>query len=634
MKTKGITVWEKHAEKFVLAIAFVAAIGFTAVQFIGEPNAVSIPAGRIAPADIDQVLQERAEQLLALLRDDAPAGVEIPYPTLGFDDLLAQRDRSLSPEAVLPPFQMALAPSVVGVGIGRNLELTVPVVPKPDRVAVGQYAEALADGVVERYPELQKRFADGDPHDLVYATVRARFDLAELRRQFFGEGQADSVRIPSSWFNDRPEHMVDVVIHREEQVDGQWSGLVTLEPIQGQDSVRGRISGKLFASLRDEVLAMLGDPAYQLKVIQPKFYDTVSDDWTVPPWHETGVPVDDDAARIGVLRKRKTLAQQNVKRAELMDQLKRAGGSMDDDREDDPPGQGAGDRGGTGRRDPPGGGRRAPPGKGGGSGGFGAGGGQDTGRRQGGDRDPFEDKEKLIKRLKRQIQRIDRSITRTERDLLALGADPDAQESEIDPSAVLDSDEILVWGHDLTVKPGSSYRYRVTVSVYNPFFGKKLSLVEGQKNLAEAFVLNSPPSDWSKTVRIHPFSRVFVTSATKGGPGRHGFGRATVEVFLFYKGVQRMETFSVSPGAVIGGVRNGVDFGTRLFVLDIVEDLQSGDDRRRRGPGPGARRAVRVLLQDLDDPTRLEVRDPQAEKTDTDRRRLLGKVPAPTPRSL
>ena len=115
MKTKGITVWEKHAEKFVLAIAFVAAIGFTAVQFIGEPNAVSTSAGKVAPADIDQVLQERAEQLLALLRDDAPAGVEIPYPTLGFDDLLAQRYRLLSPEAVLPPFQVALAPSVVGL---------------------------------------------------------------------------------------------------------------------------------------------------------------------------------------------------------------------------------------------------------------------------------------------------------------------------------------------------------------------------------------------------------------------------------------------------------------------------------------------------------------------------------------
>ncbi len=624
MKTKGITVWEKHAEKFVLAIAFVAAIGFSAMQFIGEPNAVSTSAGEIAPGDIDQVLQERADQLLALLRDDAPAGVEIPYPILGFDDLLAQRDRSLTPEAVLPPFQMALAPSVVGVGIGKSLKLSVPVVKKPDRVAVGQYAEALADGVVELYPDLQERFRPGEPHDMVYATIRARFDLADLRREFLGEGQTDAARIPSSWYNDRPEHIVDVLINREEYVDGQWTDPVTLETIPGQVSVRREISGELFAKLRDDVLDRLSDPAYQFAVIQPPFYETRSDDWTVPEWHDAGAPVDDDAARIRILRNR--LSQQDATRAELIDQLKDAGGSMDDEREEDR-GSGPPRGGGTGRRAPPGGGKRAPPGSGSG---FGESSGPKTGRRQGGDSDPREDKEKLIKRLKREIRRTDRSIMKTERDLRALGADPDAQEAQDDPFAALESDEILVWGHDLTVKPGKTYRYRVTVSVYNPFFGKKRSLVDDQQSLAEVFVLNSEPSEWSGPVRIHSLRRVFITSATKGGPGVQVFGRAMVEVYLFYDGVQRMEKFSVTPGAAIGGVKDGIDFGTRLFVLDIVQDIKAGERNR----GPDARGAVRVLLQDLDDPQRLELRDPRIEETDPDRLRLRAKLPATGPRSL
>ena len=237
----------------------------------------------------------------------------------------------------------------------------------------------------------------------------------------------------------------------------------------------------------------------------------------------------------------------------------------------------------------------------------------------------------LIKRLKRDIRRTDLSIMKTERDLRALGADPDAQEAQDDPFAALDSDEILVWGHDLTVTPGKTYRYRVTVSVYNPFFGKKRSLVESQQSLAEVFVLNSEPSEWSEPVRIHPLRRVFITSATKGGPGGQGFGRAKVEVYLFYDGVQRMETFSVAPGTVIGGLRNGVDFGTRLFVLDIVEDLQGSADRAR---GPDARGAVRVLLQDLDDPRRLELRNPRTEETDQDREQLRAKLPAAIPRSF
>ena len=78
MKTKGITIWEKHAEKFVLALAFVAAGAFTALQFIGEPNAVSTSVGEVGPGEIDGLLQTRAEELLAKLRDDAPAGVELP----------------------------------------------------------------------------------------------------------------------------------------------------------------------------------------------------------------------------------------------------------------------------------------------------------------------------------------------------------------------------------------------------------------------------------------------------------------------------------------------------------------------------------------------------------------------------
>ncbi len=90
-----------------------------------------------------------------------------------------------------------------------------------------------------------------------------------------------------------------------------------------------------------------------------------------------------------------------------------------------------------------------------------------------------------------------------------------------------------------------------------------------------------------------------------------------------------MEKFSVTPGAAIGGVKNGIDFGTRLFVLDIVQDLKVGADRTR---GPDARGAVRVLLQDLDDPQRLELRHPRSEETDPDRLRLRAKLPPAGPR--
>ena len=630
MKTKGITIWEKHAEKIVLVLAFVGAGALTAMQFIGEPNAVSTTAGDVAPSEIDKLLQERAEELLAKLRDDAPAGVELPYPKLGFDDLLAQRNLSLSPGPVLPQFQIALAPSIVGVGLGKGLELPVPSIKAPDQVAVGQYVDALVDGVVEQFPQLQEHFEPDGPHDLIFATVRARFDLAHLRQEFRGkDGDADAAIIPSSWYNNRPEHLVDIIVEREELQDGHWTDLRTIDPIPGQTSVRKEIAGEMYVALRDDVLRRLSMPVYQLAVVQPAFYPTKGEDWAIPEWR--GEAVDDGEATIRELKQ--NLLRIYADRERLVEDLEAAGGSLDEeDQKDDRRGGG-----GTGKRAPPGSGKRAPPGSGSG---FGGGPGGDTGKRGGRDDTTGKDDERLQKRLKRQIMRVDVRIRSTRTKLRALGIDPDALEIIADPFAVLDGDEILVWGHDITVKPGKTYRYRVSVSVYNPFFGKKRSLVQNQQDLAEQFTLNSEPSDWTPPVRIHPLRRVFITSAASGG-GQHGFGRAMAEVYLFHDGIQWMQRFPVQPGAAIGGVKKvrrpddgttvDVDFRTSLFVLDIVEEIQtSRNDRGRRATFRGE---SKVLLRDLDDPRILEMRDPRIEERDPERLRLQAKLP-PTERPV
>ena len=125
MKTKGITIWERHAEKFVLAVAALLFIGFTALQFIGEPNAVSTSEGVIAPRDIDDLLEERAAALRSKLSDDADAAVELPEPVPALDQLLSELDRSLSPAPALSPWSVAVAPSIEGI-VSVNTELPVP----------------------------------------------------------------------------------------------------------------------------------------------------------------------------------------------------------------------------------------------------------------------------------------------------------------------------------------------------------------------------------------------------------------------------------------------------------------------------------------------------------------------------
>ncbi len=60
-----------------------------------------------------------------------------------------------------------------------------------------------------------------------------------------------------------------------------------------------------------------------------------------------------------------------------------------------------------------------------------------------------------------------------------------------------------------------------------------------------------------------------------------------------------------------------IDFSTGLVVLDIVEDIDPG-----RGCGLEAGRAAKVLLQDLRTGEILQLRDPQVEILNPDRRRL------------
>ncbi|MCZ6851787.1 MAG: hypothetical protein O7F17_09115, partial [Planctomycetota bacterium] len=82
MKTKGITIWELHAERIVLGLATVLLVVFTARQFIGEPNAVPKPQGTgvIAPDEIDALLQAEAERLLERLDEALDRGIHLARP--------------------------------------------------------------------------------------------------------------------------------------------------------------------------------------------------------------------------------------------------------------------------------------------------------------------------------------------------------------------------------------------------------------------------------------------------------------------------------------------------------------------------------------------------------------------------
>jgi hypothetical protein len=232
--------------------------------------------------------------------------------------------------------------------------------------------------------------------------------------------------------------------------------------------------------------------------------------------------------------------------------------------------------------------------------------------------------------MRQDLEKARGEIEDANRRLKALGCIVDAQ-AVVPKADIMASDRLRVWGHDLTVAVGHTYRYRFTIDVYNPFFGQKLALREEQQALGDPLILSSQASEWSEPVEIRPPLKFFIVGASPVGQGRalgkRNLGRVDVEVFRFYNGRWWMETFKPESGERIGGVRSPkktdpltVDFGTDWFVADIVPDPEG-----RSGPGGVG---GHVMLQNLATGELRGYLDPVQEAADAEREELRQKVEA------
>ncbi|MCH7777808.1 MAG: hypothetical protein IH878_14945 [Gemmatimonadetes bacterium] len=631
MKTKGITVWEQHAEKFVLGLAGVLFVGFTAIQFIGEPNVVPLGAKKITPAEVDGILTEEAEELQLQMESSAPAPIDLPDPVLGTDDLLMALNGSISPRPTLALADANLLPEFRGRIDGGERTFYEPVVAAPNPIVATQTTDTLADGVVQAYEDLNALFPDeNQPPDITFVTAFALFDRAELMARLRGEHlvEGDGLsKIPGAWFND-PIEILNVVIERQILVDGNWTELTTLDQIPGRFTLRQQLDEGIDGTARNQILATVSDPNVQTDITQPAFYATRNNEWLPAELDldegqfvgQDGEPEDPEVARIT-----RRLDRERRREVQITRKLDELGGPLSGD--GGVPGGPGGGRGGVGgdRDGNRGGGGNAPPGA---PGGMGTG---DSPGRRGDLEDQKNNKIRL--RLTGDLHKVQARIRRLEQDLMVLIPDAVVDDDIQDEQ---DNGKIVVWGHDLFVEPGETYRYRVTLKLYNPFFAKKRSLTEEQEHLAESFTLSSDPSDWSEPITVEPRLQVYITSATapgqrRGAIGGLGLGQVTAEVYKYFDGRQWMGTFKVQPGEHIGArqmKRPGdgqppveVDFSTGLYVLDIVVDIDaSRSDARNSGL------AATVLLQNARDAQKIEFRDPRTDGSDARRRDLRDKV--------
>ncbi|MCH7547669.1 MAG: hypothetical protein IID30_14820 [Planctomycetes bacterium] len=622
MKIKGITIWEQYVEFFVLAIAAVVFVGFTVMQFIGDPNKITQGPDSYSPRDVDQILLYEATRLSAGLEPDAISPVLFASHEPVLPEFEALLRSSISPEPTLSRLfayhTLPDADEVTEAG-KRYIE---PGISAPYQLVIKQSFDALLPETIDEHEELRSRFPE-EPYDIQWLTVAARFNVADVLAQYQKEGEDGELPFFENWYGGHID-ILDVILEREERQDGKWGNLTVLKPIPGQPTFRDQIEGDINVQGKDRILNELSNPLMQNAIIRPEFLPTLGD-W-LPP--DPGEDIIEDEPEIippeleEQWRLEDNLRKTKAKHARISMKLEELGGELEPSKST-PAGQtGAGRGGGSGR------------GGIGGLGGGGGGGGTPRGEgRTGGSISDKANENRRIGMTKRK-RRLEKEIANLESKLAKFGKNLPADEQLEEEES---PDEITVWAHDLTIESGKEYRYRLSIKVYNPVFAKKLHLPDDQHVRADQITLSSATSPWTEPELADEWLKLFVVNASNPNRNQNQqrvlgglrLGDARADIFRFQYGRWWRASFSIEPGDRIGGMRpqriNGgvpfdVDFNTDWFLLDVIDEVDAPKEDQDRGY------AASVLIQSIRDPETIVQRFPKIEANSRNRRRLLQDV--------
>jgi len=181
--------------------------------------------------------------------------------------------------------------------------------------------------------------------------------------------------------------------------------------------------------------------------------------------------------------------------------------------------------------------------------------------------------------------------------------------------------EVLMWAHDDTAQAGKTYRYRMRVKMKNPLF-HVFGVAANEADTAK-LALESPWSDWKEVTA--PRTTEFFFASTHQSLIAKTVTSVTVEVFRHEKGQWMKETFQVSPGDGIGGVKTtvdsttglkaNVDFSTGMTLVDLRPEAREKD--------------LRILVSDS--VGNLTTINYQAQLNDPWYKELQGKINKPDP---
>ncbi|MDP7009017.1 MAG: hypothetical protein QGI78_05545 [Phycisphaerales bacterium] len=565
MKTKGISVWEQYVEYIVLVIALIIFGYFAWTTFTNKATVVK--GGKtITTENVDEELILSSDILAPKLHDSAPSPIEMSAPK----ELLATFEEgivaSLSPSdrVVFPRVDLTSTFAVNQDLVSELRTYMQPTVPAPEQIRTHQWFATVDETEIHNVPELGSLF-EGAPHDATWVQVAAEFDMDQVLEEF-QQLHGEVAAIPEQWY-DGVVDVFDLRLERETLLESGWSESELIKVMPGRITFREELGDDSIDTVeRDSIVDHLRGGS-QGQIIRPPFYavkgfspDQATDpaSWAPTERDETELDLSEpEQGPVATLRKK--IEDVSAKYSRIEQKVSELEAAI-----------AAAQR---------------------------SGGGSSDGGPMGTDGSPNSGNSDLIKDLTKQLM-----LAMNERTELAAALEQLLSELRSIDSSVADELEesfggkIWIWAHDLSVQPGRVYRYRISLEIANPFFGRKPSLYPEQQELADPVAIRSIPSAWSDPIEAQPPLQWFVLRAIPTGASvttnTLDAGRVSAEVYHFTDGLWHKNTIQVAAGQRLASPDGG-DFQTQWFVLDMVPWLDASEKNLRN------HRASWVVLQHM-----------------------------------
>ncbi len=563
MQIKNASFVDKHIEKVVLGVAALIALIVLWVFWLGSPYEVELrgAAEPKAPGEVGEFIASRAERLdRAINSEQSP--LKLPAQERRADLFKQELARTVLEEpGVL--FAQAGLPGVPGDVITPQLG-PVPVYamsppPAPTLVSVRHRYDVAAK--LEKPQEdarLARLIGAGEPRDFFSVLVRGKFDQAAAEDKWANPKQGEPVR--QAWRVPTARTLIDVVLEREtwDPVALQWTDRRVIDRIPGDiiQDVRTVDFSKMTPQQRRAAVEKLREA--QPLIREPAFLKLAKGVWSPTMGNLSPEQLNVLMEISEQIRKKEQERVTTEKRIELIqkrgsktstqpaDSGYQPGGyedSYEDGYEDTYEDHG-----------PP---SSTPPKSGFSPAGKGA----------------LEREMEKLGRLNEEIAGLRMQKEKLMSEVDGVGVDEQATEpedAEPEPGAPANGggglfgdtteregsvegapvrsgprlEEVPIWAHDITVKSGRTYRYRLVTKVLNPLFNKT-GLHESQQPLADQLMVASEPSAWSGPVRIPPRVHYFLKKVDRN--------RVIVDVFVLHDGVYQTGELRLEAGDPIAG---------------------------------------------------------------------------------